>query len=143
MLRIYSGKCVFLSEMFIKDFGTWEMINFSLFLKEFDFSETIWLLPYQIKSFIGPQVNNIHINKNNLTIVYILWPGSYKIAQAVFTWAPLVQHNIMIRFKRCAMCLYGAHNWRRVVAVAVGEQEAETWCQSLQSEIQKVLGSLM
>ena len=49
----------------------------------------------------------------------------------------------MIRFKRCAMCLYGAQKWRRVAAVAVGEQEAETWRQSLQSEIQKVLGSIM
>ena len=25
----------------------------------------------QIKSFIGPQVNNIHINKNDYTITYI------------------------------------------------------------------------
>ena len=49
----------------------------------------------------------------------------------------------MIRFKHCAMCLYGAQKWRRVAAVAVGEQEAETWRQSLQSQIQKVLGSIM
>ena len=72
-----------------------------------------------------------------------MWPGSYKIAQAVFTRAPLVLHNIINRFKRCAMCLYGAQKWRRVAAVAVEEQEAETWRQSLQSEIQKVLGSIM
>ena len=42
----------------------------------------------------------------------------------------------MIRFKRCAMCLYGAQKWLRVAAVAVGgvgEQEAETWRQSLQA----------
>ena len=49
----------------------------------------------------------------------------------------------MIRFKRCAMCLYGAQKWRRVAVVAVGEQEVETWRQSLQSQIQKVLGSIL
>ena len=49
----------------------------------------------------------------------------------------------MIRFKRCAMCINGAHKWRRVAAVAVAEQEAETWRQYLQSQIQKVLGSIM
>ena len=33
----------------------------------------IMFTPYllQIKSFIGPQVNNIHINKNDYTITYI------------------------------------------------------------------------
>jgi len=41
------------------------------------------------------------------------------------------------------MCLYGAQKWGRVAAVAVEEQEAETWRQSLQSQIQKVLGSIM
>ena len=26
--------------------------------------------------------------------LYILYPGSYKISQAVYTCAPLIQHNI-------------------------------------------------
>ena len=34
----------------------------------------------------------------------------------------------------------GAHKWRDVAAVAVGEQEAEKWHQSNQSEITKSYG---
>ena len=46
----------------------------------------LYIKSNQIKSFIGPQVYNIHINKKKLdNYIYILWPGSYKIAQAVFT----------------------------------------------------------
>ena len=37
------------------------------------------------------------------------------------------------------MCMNGAHKWRSVAAVAVGEQEAEKWHQTDQSEIQKKL----
>ena len=32
------------------------------------------------------------------------------------------------------MCMNGAHTWRIVAAVAVGEQEAEKWHQSNQLE---------
>ena len=45
--------------------------------------------------------------KNKQIYIYKLWQGSYKIAQAVFTRAPLVQHN-------------------NKAAKAVGEQETET-----------------
>ena len=47
---------------------------------------------------------------------------------------------IMIRFKLCAMSMNGVHKWRSVAAVAVGEQEAEKWHQSNQSEISKNVG---
>ena len=37
------------------------------------------------------------------------------------------------------MCMNGAHKWRSGAAEAVGEQEAEKWHQTDQSEIQKKL----
>ena len=96
--------------------------------------------PPIFKSFIGPQVNNIHINKNDYTITYIYFvAGELRLFSHELPWF----RKIMIRFKRWAMCLYGAQKCRRVAAVAVGEQEAETWRQSLQSEIQQVLDSIM
>ena len=36
------------------------------------------------------------------------------------------------------MCMNGAHKWRSVAAVAVGEQVAEKWHQTNQSGIKKV-----
>jgi hypothetical protein len=48
----------------------------------------------QIKSFIGPQVTIFILIKMTIQVhIHILWPGSYKIAQAIFTQAPLVQKN--------------------------------------------------
>ena len=38
------------------------------------------------------------------------------------------------------MCMNGAHKWRSEAVVAVGEQEAEKWHQSNQSEITKSYG---
>ena len=37
------------------------------------------------------------------------------------------------------MCMNGAHKWRSVAAVAVGEQEAEKWYKTNHPEIKKFL----
>ena len=63
----------------------------------------------QIKSFIGPQVNNIHINKNDYTIKYIFCGRGATRQLRLFSHELPWFKKIMIRFKRCAMCLYGAH----------------------------------
>ena len=50
----------------------------------------------QIKSnhLLGHKLTILILIKMTIQLhIYILWPGSYKIAQAVFTRAPLVQKN--------------------------------------------------